>query len=348
MKPFSIVPVFDCSFTRPSSICSAFGLVILMFAGTMATALANRDVLLSVKIIKNSAGTPPSGGVAARSGFDAEVTHGNQVLAATGRGYELAVVEFLYIQPPAPSGQPADYWFSLDARSNRAVFEAAALADKATWLWNDNAINIYINDSASGECSFPHGGFAISLGKTLFPSIGSGSVVHEIGHFFGLRHTHIGDQNNKVDNWGDGDGLVETLPDDPDATLGDINARYPAETQQKRDDLYYNVMSYHAENRLLPVQMDIWDANAADFRMAVCRPRVWWVANFGSDANSGADPNFPAATLSHGLLGAATSLGPVHDDIMLNGGTYVAPTGGVISTPCSIRAFGGIVTVVHP
>ena len=45
-------------------------------------------------------------------------------------------------------------WYILPARAKRAVIEAAALANQAAWRWSGNAINIYVNNSSSGQCSF--------------------------------------------------------------------------------------------------------------------------------------------------------------------------------------------------
>ena len=79
------------------------------------------------------------------------------------------------------------------------------------------------------------------------------------------------------------------MPDDPDATLANINARYPGETQQKRDDLFYNIMSYHQEDRFLPVQMAIWNNAIANHssRAAVLVPSTIYVSPTGSNSNNG-------------------------------------------------------------
>lgn len=324
---------------------ASMGLVIVMLASILPTAIADVRVNISVKVIKKPDGTRPIGGMADAAGFGGEVTHGNQVLNATGRGYQLVVVEFLDIQPAVPNGEAADYWFSLPARGNRQIFEDAAVADPTTWRWNPNAINFYVNDSGSGQCSFPGTGGTISLGKTIFAT---GTVIHEIGHFFNLRHTHLGDNNRIVGEWGDGDGLPDTLPDDPDASAADITARHPAETQQRRDDLFFNVMSYHREDRLLPAQMDVWTIAALGPRLGFLSRRTWFVANGGSDAASGDNPGSPFATLSRALTSARTSVGPLDDDISLSSGTYTAPAGNVINTACTLRATGGAVRIIRP
>jgi hypothetical protein len=157
-----------------------------MWTASLGTATANLNVNLSVKFILNADGTRPNGGIGSASGFGGEVSHGNQVLSATGRGFRLVVVEYLDIQPPAPAGQSEDYWFKLPARENRQTIESAARADPGTWRWHESAINIYVNNTSSGQCAFVGSGSAISLGKSVAP----GTVVHEIGHIFNLLHTH--------------------------------------------------------------------------------------------------------------------------------------------------------------
>ena len=133
MKPQDLVPA------------ARIGLLLLLFAAPPAN--ADITVRLSVKFILTPGGTrPAAGNIGTTAGFDAEVSRGNRILAATGRGYSMQVVEYLDIQPPAPAGQDSDYWFKLDARSNRQTIENAALADQATWRWNGNAINLYVNN----------------------------------------------------------------------------------------------------------------------------------------------------------------------------------------------------------
>jgi hypothetical protein len=281
-------------------LCRGFGACCLALGLTAAVPVVRADdiVNISVKIICKPDGTRPSGGIADRlgvGGFDSEVNHGNAA-TYTGFGYQLNVVEFVDITPPVPAGQPASYWFSLYARGNgtKALVEQAALNDPVTWRWTDKAINIYVNDTTSGQCSFPNDS-AIFLGKT----VGVGTVVHEIGHFFRLSHTHTNDNNFIVGDWGDGDGLPETLPDDPDATLADINAHYPNETQQKRDDTYFNVMSYHEADRLLEAQIKVWTKAVHDYesRRAVLSPYRVYVGLNGSDTFGSGTPLSPWRTL---------------------------------------------------
>ena len=234
---------------------------MLVLAGSMSSLHADITVRLSVKFILQPNGTRPAPGVIGTSdGFDAEIARGT-ILAATGRGFQLQVVEYLDIQPSPPAGRPANYWFTNDARGNRAEFEAAALADRATWRWSGNAVNIFVNDSSSGQCSFPGNGESVSLGQNVV----IGTVRHELGHFFNLAHTHAGDPDCRTAQppfpAADGDGLIETIPDHacfrtPDAlSMANFNGRVFAQLntdeQAQVNSNWLNVMSYHREDELL-------------------------------------------------------------------------------------------------
>jgi hypothetical protein len=273
---------------------SSISLGLLCLAGCVNELRADITVRLSVKYILTPTGTRPADGdIGTAVGFDKEITRGNSILAATGRGYRLQVVEYLDIQPPVPPGEASDYWLDLDARANRSTFEDAALADRTTWRWNANALNIYVNDSSSGQCSFVGDGSSISLGK----DISTGTVLHEIGHFFNLRHTHTGDPDCDTfvpamplsGNLGDGDGLDATIRDHPCFTrnqlgMANFGANWnPSDVEQQAavDTSYLNVMSYHLENEFLDEQMDILTDAANRLRQGVVSGRTWFVSTSG-------------------------------------------------------------------
>lgn len=395
------------------------------------------EVRLSVKFIRNNdaSGTHPSGDIGTEATFATEINRGNAVLAATGRGYELKVVEYRDIQPAAPiaaavnftggttqnsatvtcsntaglqvnmfvqgagipansvidsivpntsfallsratatnasvamsASFPANFWFDLPARARRAFIEAAATATpqaKVTWMWNDNAINIYVNNSRSGSCAFVGEGLSIALGD----NVGVGTVLHEIGHFLDLHHTHAGDYviptptTFTLASLTNGDGLDETLEDNPDISTNDqlSNARFgvpytqpptppnaPFATPSERaqvDSAFENVMSYHNENTLLSVQMDIWTLSANVGRLVFCNGRTWFVANGGNNGAAGNSAATPLSTLVSGMQHVTTS----NDVVLLRNGTYTTPPVGIISTQCTLRATRGPVTIIQP
>ncbi len=355
-------------------------LLLLSLLAAALPARAEIEVRLSVKFILNSDGSAPTNAdninLSTSAAFDAEITHGNNVLAATGRGYRLRVVEYLNIQPSAPAGQAADYWFNLPARSNREAIESASIAAPVTWRRSTSALNIYVNNSSSGSCSFVGNGDSIALGSTIFAT---GTVLHEIGHFFNLSHTHNGDTSccttphpvNCATPWvvpttnsglqallTNGDGLAETINDHPcyttdelsRANFGKVYALLTDAEKVSVNTAAQNVMSYHSENVLLDIQMDHWGWNANIARKFSCSGYTVFVAPFGSNPggaplDGGLHANAPLATVDAALFYTLRRASP--DDVVLfRTGTYTAPA-TEITTPCTLRAERGTVTLTR-
>jgi hypothetical protein len=324
-------------------LCAQAALVLLLSWGGLSQLRADIAVRLSVKFILNTDGAYPMGGIGSIAGFQVEVDRGNSILAATGRGYRLQVVEYLPIQPPPPAGQPANYWFTNLARENRQAMETASIADPGSWRRNGaGAVNIYVNDSTSGQCSLLGNGDSITLGKF----IQVGTVLHELGHFFNLTHTHDGDADCDTAlppyTLADGDGLSETVPDHNCITSrAALMAALPPSLQSAVDSSWRNVMSYHDDaDQLLDIQMDYWTTVANNPRRAVCSGYTWFLATDGSDAfRDGLSPGQALRSIGIALLRAS---GP-DDILLLKSGAYAAPLH--IETPCTLRATGGTVTL---
>jgi hypothetical protein len=187
--------------------------------------------------------------------------------------------------------------------------------------------------------------------------IGTGTLLHEIGHFFNLSHTHAGDYKDNstklpftAADLKDGDGLPETANDNPNIFNHDqlcvalFMTNYASANFQQQaivDSAFENVMSYHNENRLLPVQMDIWTGTANSARLPYCTGRTWFVSPGGSDSNPGTSLQFPFSTVGKAL----TSVGSPDDVILLRSGNFSSPPGRVITTRCTFCASGGPVTL---
>ena len=342
--------------TRAILIYASVGLLFLLGGAQLR---ADITVRVSVKFILKPDGTRPAdGNIGTTAGFDAEITRGNQILAATCRGYSLQVVEYLDIRPPVPGGQASDYWYNLDARSNRAFIEGAATGDQATWRWNANSINIYVNNSSSGQCSFVGTGGAITLGN----DIGTGTVLHEVGHFFNLQHTHAGDYGDNpstppftASGLRDGDGLAETANDNPNisnhdqlsqALFGHVYSAATTGEQSVVNSAFENVMSYHNENTLLSDQMDIWTSNASSGRSGFCTGRTWFVDRNCSAIFPNGSPSCNFITGPYGTVGGGISAANNGDIVMIRPGTYVEP--GTITKPVTLRATRGWVTIGRP
>ena len=260
---------------------------------------------------------------------------------------------------------PPDHWYNLPARATRQYIETTALASQAVWRWNPGAINIYVNNSSSGQCSFVGSGGSISLGN-----VGTGTVVHEIGHIFNLQHTHALDyatntnpgaamppQPFTLSDLMDGDALTETANDNPNITTNNQlcqalfgkNYNGATTTDGERatvDSAFQNVMSYHTEAVLLPVQMDIWTQNANGARIGFCTGRTWFIANGGNNSSSGLTAALPLATVASGFAHVSTST--PNDVVLLRAGSYAAPPGGVLSTPSTLRATRGEAIIRFP
>lgn len=251
----------------------------------------------------------------------------NDLLAARGEAFRLQLHQNTVFTVTGQSNP----WYTLPARSgtNKNDLEAAATASaaaKTTFSWHDNCINVYLNDSRSGVCSFSSTGI-----RTIY--IGAGAyqelLLHEIGHFFDLPHTHTTDNDSDLDDWADGDGFSETLADEADADAADINARYPGETQAKRDDLIFNVMSYH-----LPQDRFVWQQRQEvietvnDERDAQAIGEGFFVRDDGVDLFNGKTYGTRVRTLQR-----AVDLSTSSRDVILIRGTQDVTNGAVFSKP---------------
>ena len=336
---------------KPHHLVPAAGLGLLLLFGVVAPASADITIRLSVKFILTPGGTrPAAGSIGTTTGFDSEVSRGNGILAVTARGYSMVVVEYIDIRPPVPGGQASDYWYNMDARANRQTIENAAVADQATWRWNNNAVNLYVNNSSSGQCSFPGTGGAITLGN----DIGLGTVLHEVGHFMNLAHTHSGDPSCDTPPFpvSDGDGLAETIPDHPcldrdglsRANFGGRNFnQLTAGEQAQVNSTWLNVMSYHQEDQLLTQQMDDWTDAASSSRRYVCTGRTWFVdRNCGAIVHNGGSHcnvfGAPFNTVGDGVNNAQGG-----DIVMIRAGSYNEPM--TINKAITLRSTRGQATI---
>jgi hypothetical protein len=334
-------------------ITLAYLSLILLFAsgGTLPVS-GEITVSLSVKFILKPDGTRPAPGVIGTSaGFSLEVKRANGILMP--RGFRLQVVDYLDIRPPPPAGEEDDYWYSLAARSNSQTFESAASADPSTWRWHTTAINIFVNNSVSGQCAFPGNGSTISMGQWIL----QGTVLHELGHFFNLRHTHSGDPVCLSEPPPyfptDGDGLVDTINDHPcldrdGLSQANFNGRTFAQLttveRARVNSSWLNVMSYHLEDQLLDAQMNAWADAANGSRLTFVSGLTRWV----DPNNACPSPNGrricqlgtggPFNTVQQGVAGSGPG-----DLLWIQNSNYNEPQ--IINKSVTLAATGGPVVI---
>lgn len=309
-------------------------LLATLLAGLLPSSLpAELQVIVSLKAVLDSNGNWPNNsstigvtGVNLNSeqAVRDNIALTNERLAAKGYPFRLS----LRSNTVYTLSGFANSWFTMDARqgSTRNAFEDAALADKTTWQWHDDAINIYLNDTRSGFCSTPGGGRrAITIGAGAYEEL----IMHEIGHFLNLGHTHSGDNDGDLNDWADGDGFDETLADEADASAADINARYPGETQTTRNNLIFNIMSYHS-----PQDIFVWDQRQAiveavnGARDPEVRGEGFFVRSNGNDLFNGKTYATRVQTLQR-----AVDVSTSGNDVILIQGTLNVPNNSVYSKP---------------
>ena len=187
----------------------------------------------------------------------AQVDMANRILCGPGGAYTLQLTEVVDL----PS---VSQWFAMNCHEGeRDAFENEARANPELYAWKSDAINVYVAGQLSGcggICSSPRTpSEIIILGQRLSVT----TLLHEVGHYFGLCHT----QGCPCSVCGEGesgschtvpvdDEISDTLPDlacwtNQDIAFHSFGTDYESLTpdQQARvDDTYFNVMSYHPAN----------------------------------------------------------------------------------------------------
>ena len=312
---------------------------------------------ISVKFIRNESSQRPSnsGGfgdssvaLINNSAVISNINYANELLDRTGRGYRFRLTEI----------QDVTGWsgfFNLPARDggNKAALEAVATSNattRAEFYWRDNAINVYINNTSSGYCSFPGSGNVIFVGSAAYDTL----ILHESGHFVNLAHTHDTEQFRNANNTacdqgcscaqliGGDDGVSDTLLDHECWTRAQMATGNPGAIQFQLDNTFLNIMSYHLpQNRLTTLQMDRATDASNGPRFNVASGRTRFVDRNGNSVVQLGTSIFPFVTVNNGYSAA-----DVGDIVLIRPGTYNEP--GTYTKTVTFRATRGIATIGVP
>jgi hypothetical protein len=279
----------------------------------------------------------------------------NALMASYWRGYRFELYEIQEIGALGGFYPDPGHWFDIDfveedKQGKQMNLMQATIRSYAThYAWQDQAVNIYINQATSGGKWSARDLIVIGA-----DSASAGWVhLHELGHYFDLRHTQGGTGVITRSRRGEGytapgdDNVDDTLKDLPGWSRDEI-ARHnfslayeelaPAQ-KETVDDVAENIMSYHFQKpvraslqRLTEGQLDRWTDTTLDFyRLKVRDGRTWFVDR-QTPGNEGTSL-YPCDSVKLAVAAANRTGG---DIILLRPGVY--PEAVTINKPVTLRA----------
>ncbi|MFM1770278.1 MAG: hypothetical protein RJA22_2807 [Verrucomicrobiota bacterium] len=335
-------------------------LLLAVCLAVPATARADISLRVSVKFILSSSGQRP----VSCCGFGASsialtnsqavidnIAYSNELLRRSGRGYTLQLTEIVDV-----SGWSGFYNLAARSSDNRSALEAVATSNattRAQFAWRDNAINIYINNTSSGVCSFPEtGDDAIFVGSSAYDTL----LIHELGHYFGLYHTHQGEQYLNTDNsgcssancscarliGGTGDEIADTVADHQCWSYSQMVANNPSASTTAILNTFTNIMSYHIPaDRFTTLQLDRWTDYAGTSRSGVATGVTRFV-----DGDDASFIQIGLSTLPFDNVPAAVNVSAPSDIVLIRAGNY----GGsmTLNRATTLRATRGAAVLGKP
>lgn len=335
--------------SSPTRIVSCVLLASLLITVASAGDLQWR---VSIKVILDADGERPTGGL----NTDVELldahTRANELLDTFRWPYSFEVTEIVELAGHSE-------WFDLPADGDtRDALEAAAEANPAGYLLRANALNVYVlNGDGGGFCQRPFDAPHIYV---LGRNAGVNTPFHESGHVFGLCHSHgcvsrgvecIGSPCGGADSPPTSDDVADTIPD-KDCWLqdeiacfnyGDVFADLTPAQQERVNDVWMNLMSYHSsgpDRRLTPDQLDILSVTSNQAYAHVGTGLAQYVGGAPITTPNGLSMT-PHASIPAALV--AAELAPGDDVLILRPGTYGQPL--TISQSVCLRASRGNVII---
>lgn len=287
-------------------------LTSLAMSALSLTADAAVPIRISVKFILDANGDrPATGNMNTDAEVLAEINEGISILASTYTEFEIDTIRYTDLAG-------VSQWFNSTYDPDFWPLYNTASGNPATYLWDTDAINMYINNGASSAAaSYPPDNRMIFMHQ--FCGNTPSCVLHEMGHNLHLIHTH------------ESDGCSDTLPDNSGWNNKDQMAQnsfglnYADLTPSQQDQVdrtWHNVMSYHTDSdqrRLTLCQKDRASGTADD-------DRTWLLSKLPIYVDLGGSGIFQFGTFDwpYLLLQSALNAGGLSNNVLvLEQGTHV-------------------------